>query len=124
MFEKSQVEFARGRVLLSALVRQRVKLKPVSGGFTGLCPLHRERTPSFFVYTATNKFKCYGCGAYGDAIDWAMLIKGVSFIEAVEELSEGWTEPSGIKVWDAKPVRETTSTKTTFGASVTPMHFG
>jgi DNA primase len=90
--QKTQVEFARGTTLLSRLIGQRVKLRRSSGGFIGLCPFHHEKTPSFHVSDARGTYKCYGCGAWGDHFDWLMQTKGVTFIEAVTELSGGYVE--------------------------------
>jgi DNA primase len=55
---------------------------------TGLCPFHSEKTPSFNVSQQLQIFKCYGCGAGGDAIKFVMNIEGVSFPEAVAMLAE------------------------------------
>lgn len=92
--EKAQVEYARGRTLLSALVRQRARLKPSSGGFIGICPFHKEKTPSFHVSDERGTYKCFGCGAQGDVFDWLMTTKGCSFPEAVAELSGGHVMPA------------------------------
>lgn len=52
----------------------------------GRCPFHEEGTPSFVIYTDTNDFHCFGCQAHGDAIDFYMMKKEVSFIDAVNIL--------------------------------------
>lgn len=90
--EKERINFARGTILLSRLVSQKVKLKRASGGFAGLCPFHHEKTPSFHVSDVRGTYKCYGCGAWGDIFDWLMQTKGLTFTEAVEELSGGYVE--------------------------------
>jgi DNA primase len=52
------------------------------------CPFHADhKTPSLTVYA--DGFKCFGCGAQGDAIGWLMLREGVSFLEACERLGAG-----------------------------------
>lgn len=91
--DKARIDFARRRIALSQLIGKTVKLKRVSGGFVGLCPFHHEKTPSFYVYDTSQRFKCYGCGQWGDALDWLMLTKGISFGQAVDELA-GDTAPS------------------------------
>ena len=53
----------------------------------GCCPFHAEKTPSFHVSDTRGTFKCFGCGQQGDIFDWLMLSKGLSFQEALEELS-------------------------------------
>lgn len=51
-----------------------------------LCPFHQERTPSFQVRDAEERYDCFGCGAAGDHIDAVMLLRGMSFSDAVEYL--------------------------------------
>lgn len=88
----TQIEYARATTLLSRLIGQKVKLKRVSGGFMGCCPLHHEKTPSFHVSDQRGTYKCFGCGAQGDHFDWLMVSRGLSFSEAVQELSGGYVE--------------------------------
>jgi hypothetical protein len=82
-----------------AAVRQRVpieNLAPVYVGkwrrrgreFTGLCPFHHERTPSFTVVPGKRFFHCFGCGAHGDVVDFYMAIEGVTFPDAMQRLLE------------------------------------
>lgn len=52
------------------------------------CPLHNEKTPSFVVYIQENRFKCYGCQAFGDVIDLYMALHEVEFKEAINLLSK------------------------------------
>lgn len=54
--------------------------------FVGLCPLHRESKPSFYVNAAKSLFYCHGCGRGGDLIRWIQLSLGLSFRESVEHL--------------------------------------
>lgn len=53
----------------------------------GLCPLHQERTPSFTIFTDTNTFYCFGCGVQGDSITFYQKLYGVSFVDAVRQLT-------------------------------------
>ena len=62
----------RGRLTLSDLVGRRVALKRAGREFTGLCPFHNEKTPSFTVNDRKGFFHCFGCGAHGDAIGFVM----------------------------------------------------
>ena len=55
--------------------------------FAGLCPFHHEKTPSFYVVEDKSFFHCFGCGAHGDAIGFAMRADNLDFIEAVEKLA-------------------------------------
>ena len=55
----------------------------------GLCPLHAETRPSFWIHTAKNLFYCHGCGQGGDVIRLVQLLHGVSFPDALRQL-HGW----------------------------------
>ena len=50
----------------------------------GLCPFHDEKTPSFHV--KNNRFRCYGCDAWGSSIDFVMRRDSCTFIQAVKKL--------------------------------------
>jgi DNA primase len=56
--------------------------------FTGLCPYHEEKSPSFSVSSEKNFYYCFGCGVGGDAIKLVMELKSFSFTEAVSHLAE------------------------------------
>ena len=63
--------------------------------YVALCPFHSEKTPSFHVYTDTQSFYCFGCGAGGDAITFAKKINSIDYPEAVKMLAAraGMPEP-------------------------------
>lgn len=71
---------------ISAVVGRDVALRRAGRGMKGLCPLHDERTPSFYVYDGGANFHCYGCGASGDTIDYLMATRRLSFTEALKWL--------------------------------------
>ena len=77
----------RSRISLSGLIGRRVKLVRRGREFAGLCPFHHEKTPSFYVVEDKSFFHCFGCGAHGDAIGFAMRADNLDFIEAVEKLA-------------------------------------
>ncbi len=77
----------RSRISLSELIGRRVKLLRHGREFAGLCPFHHEKTPSFYVVDDKNFFHCFGCGAHGDAIGFAMRVDNLDFLEAVEKLA-------------------------------------
>jgi DNA primase len=56
--------------------------------FTGLCPFHSEKTPSFSVHAGHQFYKCFGCGAAGDVLKFVMEFEHVSFPEALKLLAE------------------------------------
>ena len=63
--------------------------------FVCSCPFHSEKTPSCYVYTETQSFYCFGCGAGGDVITFIMKIENLDYIEAVRFLAQrsGMTLP-------------------------------
>jgi len=58
-----------------------VDLKKSGSGYKACCPLHNEKTPSFNVVPAKNIFKCFGCGAGGDAIAFVMAHDNLPFYD-------------------------------------------
>jgi|GEM_PF-7112039 len=66
------------------VINHYVNLRRRGANYVGLCPFHDERTPSFAVHAAKNMFKCFGCGAGGDAIKFVMDYEKKNFVEAVE----------------------------------------
>ena len=60
-------------------------MREYSGKHTGICPLHGDEKPSFFVYS-DNRFKCFGCGESGDAVDFIQKLHGISFQDALKYL--------------------------------------
>src|SRR4051794_18894634 len=70
------------------LVGARYDLRRVGSRWTGLCPFHDERTPSFSVNAENKLYHCFGCGESGDAIGFVQATDGLDFREAVEVLAE------------------------------------
>ncbi len=70
------------------IVSETVPLSRSGSSFRGLCPFHREKTPSFFVHPARQAFKCFGCGEGGSVFHFLMKARNLSFAEAVEDLGE------------------------------------
>lgn len=64
-----------------------VLLKKTGKDFTGLCPFHSEKTPSFTVSPDKQIFHCFGCGEGGDVFSFLMKYQGVPFVEAVQSLA-------------------------------------
>ncbi len=81
----------RAQVLQSVdlveLISQTVALKRRGKNFTGLCPFHQEKTPSFTVNPSRQSFYCFGCKAGGTAFDFVMKRDRVEFKEALEILA-------------------------------------
>jgi hypothetical protein len=72
---------------LATIVGQTVRLHREGKLFSGCCPFHGEKTPSFYVYPKDNHYHCFGCGAHGDAVDFVMHSRRLSFREAVAWLA-------------------------------------
>jgi CHC2 zinc finger len=81
------------------IVGERVALKKSGTRFTGLCPFHRERTPSFSVDPIRRRFHCFGCKTDGDVFDFVARIDGLSFIEAKKKLAVA----AGLS-WEDRPL--------------------
>ncbi|MFO7610795.1 MAG: DNA primase [Candidatus Krumholzibacteriia bacterium] len=69
------------------VVKREVDLKQAGSVYKGLCPFHREKTPSFIVTPSRGRYHCFGCGTGGDVISFVMETEGVTFPEAVEILA-------------------------------------
>ena len=65
-----------------------VELKRAGRDFVCSCPFHSERTPSCHVYTGTQSFYCFGCGAGGDVINFIRLIEHMDYMDSVKLLAE------------------------------------
>jgi CHC2 zinc finger len=76
------------QVDIVALVGDFTKLRRVGREFVGLCPLHGERHPSFYVNPAKQVFHCFGCGAGGDVFDFVMHIEDLPFSSALEWVND------------------------------------
>jgi DNA primase len=72
---------------ISALIGEFTALKRVGRRFSGLCPFHGEKTPSFSVNAEEGLYYCFGCQASGDAISFVRAIEHCDFVEAVERLA-------------------------------------
>ena len=81
-------ERVKQSVNLVEVVGQHVLLKKVGSNYTGLCPFHQERSPSFSVSETKQFFHCFGCKAGGDVFEFITKLHGVSFVEALEEMAE------------------------------------
>ncbi len=75
------------RTDLVKLVGRRVKLARKGRVFWGLCPFHKEKSPSFKVENERRNYHCFGCGAGGSAFKWLQETEGLSFPEAVQRLA-------------------------------------
>lgn len=93
IFSKESLERLRDRVDLIELLSSYIELKPSGSTYKACCPFHEEKTPSFHVKRGDSHYHCFGCNAHGDAIAFLMGHLGVSFVEAVEMLSDRFQIP-------------------------------
>ena len=81
------VDELRSRLSIASVIGGRVRLQKRGRDHTGLCPFHKEKTPSFTVSEEKGFFHCFGCGAHGDVVGFVMRSDNLSFPEAVERLA-------------------------------------
>lgn len=82
------VQAVRDAIDIVAIASDHTKLRRQGKRYGGLCPLHKEKTPSFSVDPDQGLFYCFGCGAGGDAIRLHMLLSGDDFPAAIESLAQ------------------------------------
>ena len=88
MITDDKKEEVRDAADIVEVVGDYVKLKRSGSGFTGLCPYHDEKTPSFNVTPRLGIYKCFGCGESGDVFKFVMDQDGIGFTEAVRQLAD------------------------------------
>ena len=82
------VEELKYRNKIDDVISSYVNLKRTGSNKTGLCPFHSEKTPSFTVFTSTETFHCFGCGAGGDVITFIMRAENLEYTAALEFLAK------------------------------------
>jgi DNA primase len=82
-----KIEEVRSRASIVEVVSEFVNLKRSGRGYTGLCPFHHEKTPSFHVDDEKQLFHCFGCSKGGSIFDFVEQMKGLTFPEAVRLLA-------------------------------------
>jgi DNA primase len=80
--------------IVEFLENRGVALRVAGANFVGLCPFHAERTPSFNVRPANQRYRCFGCGEEGDIFNLVQQMEQLSFMGAVQYLAD----EAGIKV--------------------------
>ncbi len=82
------VEQIKNNLDIVDVISKYVVLKKAGHNYSGLCPFHNEKTPSFVVTPSRQIFKCFGCGEGGDVLAFLMKINNQSFKEVIEEQAE------------------------------------
>jgi DNA primase len=87
------VEAVKAAADIVEVVSGRTQLRRSGARFTGLCPFHDERTPSFSVSPEKGLYYCFGCHAAGDAVSFVEETEGVDFVGAIEWLAQRFNVP-------------------------------
>ncbi len=85
---EDKIEEVRSRADIVEIVGAHVRLRRTGRNFTGLCPFHQEKTPSFSVNAERGFFHCFGCGAGGTVFNFIMKMEGLTFPEAVRQIAQ------------------------------------
>jgi hypothetical protein len=86
-WDKAFLDDLKARVSIQSQVEQTVALQRSGARLKGLCPFHPDKHPSLVVYPDDGGWHCFGCGAHGDVITWAIFVNRMDFREAVHLLA-------------------------------------
>ena len=87
-FMQSSIDEVLNRSDIVDIASGYVTLKRNGSDFVGLCPFHREKTPSFHISSDKQLFYCFGCGSGGNIIDFIMKIENLDFVDTIKFLAE------------------------------------
>lgn len=87
-FSRAFLDEVRDRNDIYDVIGRYVALKRAGSNYSGLCPFHSEKTPSFTVFPSTRTFYCFGCGAGGDVVSFVMRAEGLEYPDAITFLAE------------------------------------
>ena len=82
------IEDIKRRNDIENIIGSYVNLKRAGTTSKGLCPFHNEKTPSFTVYSDTQSFYCFGCGAAGDVVTFIMKMENLDYMSAIDTLAQ------------------------------------
>ena len=85
---KDIIEEVKSRCDIVHIISQYISIKQSGTNFKGLCPFHGEKTPSFYVSTSKQMYKCFGCGEGGDVIKFVMSMENLEFMDALKLLAK------------------------------------
>jgi len=91
MIHPDTIDNIRQAARIEDVVGEFVTLKKAGASLKGCCPFHSENSPSFFVTPARGIYKCFGCGAGGDAISFLMKGQGMTYPAALEFLAKKYS---------------------------------
>ena len=85
---ENEIAQVRSATDIVALITETVALKRTGQRWTGLCPFHGEKTPSFSVNAEEGRYYCFGCRAKGDQITWVRETQHLDFMDALRQLAD------------------------------------
>ena len=100
----SSVEAVKAAADFVDVVSARTQLRKSGARYSGRCPFHDERTPSFSVNAVDKLYYCFGCGAKGDLITFVRETEGLDFAGAIEWLGERFRVP--IEYEESSPLQD------------------
>src|SRR6266853_1302005 len=114
----STAERVKQQADIVRVVGEYVRLKKTGKDFSGLCPFHQEKTPSFTVSPIKQIFYCFGCGKGGDIFNFVMEMERCEFPDALRLVAE----KCGISIPKPKPSSPTERTQSSVRATLVEMH--
>jgi DNA primase len=102
MAGKDTVQEIKDRLSVADIISPYVKLRRAGRSMVGLCPFHKEKTPSFHVSPERGTWHCFGCGLGGDGFSFIEKIEGVDFKGALKMLAE----KAGVQIEEYRGNRE------------------
>src|ERR1700719_2352313 len=114
----STAERVKQQADIVRVVGEYVRLKKAGKDFSGLCPFHQEKTPSFTVSPIKQIFYCFGCGKGGDIFNFVMEMERCEFPDALRLVAE----KCGISIPKPKPSSPAERTQSSVRATLVEMH--
>ena len=87
LIDRQVVDEIRSRADITEIIGSYVTLRRAGSNFSGLCPFHNEKSPSFTVFPDSQNFYCFGCNVGGDVITFIMREENLTYPEAVSFLA-------------------------------------
>lgn len=111
---KDIIEEIKSRSDIVKVISDYIKVQQSGINYKGLCPFHGEKTPSFYINTSKQIYKCFGCGEGGDVINFVMKIENLEFMDAVKllakdcgiEINTNMNEQSKIRMEKVKKIQD------------------
>ncbi|MDU0296447.1 DNA primase, partial [Paraclostridium sp. MRS3W1] len=111
---KDIIEEIKSRSDIVKVISDYIKVQQSGINYKGLCPFHGEKTPSFYINTSKQIYKCFGCGEGGDVINFVMKIENLEFMDAVKllakdcgiEINTNMDEQSKIRMEKVKKIQD------------------